>query len=63
MNVTRVSIDADTYYDVRTFLSVAVGALRQERQIYSYKPEEILALYDSMLTNADFIFPADSNAG
>lgn len=62
MNVTRVSIDADTYYDVRTFLSVAIGALRQERQIYSYKHEEILALYDSMLTNADFIFPTDSNA-
>jgi hypothetical protein len=62
MKVTRVSIDADTYYDVRTLLSVAVGALRQERQIYSYKPEEILALYDSMLTNADFIFPADSSA-
>lgn len=62
MKVTRVSIDADTYYAVRTFLSVAVGALEQKREIYSYRPEEILALFDSMLTNADFIFPADSNA-
>ena len=62
MNVKRVSIDADTYYAVRTFLSVAVGALEQKREIYSYRPEEILALFESMLNNADFIFPADSNA-
>lgn len=55
-NNTRVSIDADTYYAVRTFLSVAVGALEQKREIYAYRPDEINALFESMLTNADFIF-------
>ena len=55
-NTTRVSIDADTYYAVRTFLSVAVGALEQKREIYAYRPDEISALFNSMLENADFIY-------
>ena len=55
-NNLRVSIDGDTYYAVRTFLSVAVGALEQKREIYAYRADEINALFESMLTNADFIF-------
>ena len=56
MNVTRVSIDADTYYAVRTFLSVAHTALEQKREIYAYTPEEISEMFNSMLDSADFIF-------
>ena len=52
---TRVTIDADTYYAVRTFLSVAHTALEQKREIYAYRPEEISALFNSMLDSADFI--------
>jgi hypothetical protein len=55
-NTNRVSIDADTYYSVRAFLSVAIGALEQKREIYAYTPEEISALFHSMLDSADFIF-------
>lgn len=55
-NNTRVTIDADTYYAVRTFLSVAHTALEQKREIYAYRPEEISALFNSMLDSADFIF-------
>ena len=55
-NTNRVSIDADTYYSVRAFLSVAIGALEQKREIYAYTPEEISALFNSMLDSADFIF-------
>lgn len=54
-NNTRVTIDADTYYAVRTFLSVAHTALEQKREIYAYRPEEISALFNSMLDSADFI--------
>ena len=55
-NTNRVSIDADTYYAVRTFLSVAHTALEQKREIYAYSPDEISALFHSMLDSADFIF-------
>lgn len=55
-NNTRVTIDADTYYAVRTFLSVAHTALEQKREIYAYRPEEISALFNSMLDSADFVF-------
>ena len=55
-NNTRVTIDADTYYAVRTFLSVAHTALEQKREIYAYRPEEISALFNSRLDSADFIF-------
>ena len=53
---TRVTIDADTYYAVRTFLSVAHTALEQKREIYAYTPDEISVLFNSMLDSADFIF-------
>ena len=53
---TRVTIDADTYYAVRTFLSVAHTALEQKREIYAYTPEEISEMFNSMLDSADFIF-------
>ena len=55
-NPMRVTIDADTYYAVRTFLSVAHTALEQKREIYAYTPDEISLLFHSMLENADFIF-------
>ena len=55
-NKMRVTIDADTYYAVRTFLSVAHSALEQKREIYAYTPDEISVLFHSMLENADFIF-------
>jgi len=55
-NNLRVTIDADTYYAVRTFLSVAHSALEQKREIYAYTPDEISVLFHSMLENADFIF-------
>jgi hypothetical protein len=55
-NNLRVSIDGDTYYAVRTFLSIAHTALEQKREIYTYTPEEISALFHSMLDSADFIF-------
>jgi hypothetical protein len=57
-NPTRVIIDADTYYALRTFLSVAHSALEQKREIYDYTPDEIYALFYSMKHNADFIFPS-----
>jgi hypothetical protein len=60
-NTNRVSIDADTYYSVRTFLSVAHTALEQKREIYAYTPEEISALFHSMLDSADFIFPSEGD--
>jgi hypothetical protein len=60
-NTNRVSIDADTYYSVRAFLSVAIGALEQKREIYAYTPEEISALFHSMLDSADFIFPSEGD--
>jgi hypothetical protein len=53
---TRVTIDADTYYAVRTFLSVAHTALEQKREIYAYTPDEISEMFNSMLDSADFIF-------
>jgi len=55
-NNTRVTIDADTYYAVRTFLSVAHTALEQKREIYAYTPEEISEMFHSMLDSADFVF-------
>jgi hypothetical protein len=55
-NNLRVTIDADTYYAVRTFLSVAHTALEQKREIYAYTPEEISEMFNSMLDSADFIF-------
>lgn len=58
---TRVTIDADTYYAVRTFLSVAHTALEQKREIYAYSPDEISALFHSMLDNADFIFSSEGD--
>ena len=60
-NTNRVSIDADTYYAVRTFLSVAHTALEQKREIYSYTPDEISALFYSMLVSADFIFTSEGD--
>jgi hypothetical protein len=54
-NNTRVTIDADTYYAVRTFLSVAHTALEQKREIYAYTPDEISEMFNSMLDSADFI--------
>jgi hypothetical protein len=60
-NPMRVTIDADTYYAVRTFLSVAHSALEQKREIYAYTPDEISALFHSMLDNADFVFPSEGD--
>ena len=60
-NNTRVTIDADTYYAVRTFLSVAHSALEQKREIYAYTPDEISALFHSMLDSADFVFPSEGD--
>jgi hypothetical protein len=55
-STNRVSIDADTYYSVRAFLSVAHTALEHKREIYAYTPEEVSALFHSMLDSAEFIF-------
>ena len=60
-NQMRVTIDADTYYAVRTFLSVAHSALEQKREVYAYTPDEISALFHSMLDSADFIFPSEGD--
>jgi hypothetical protein len=60
-NPMRVTIDADTYYAVRTFLSVAHSALEQKREIYAYTPDEISALFHSMLDSADFVFPSEGD--
>lgn len=60
-NPMRVTIDADTYYAVRTFLSVAHSALEQKREVYAYTPDEISALFHSMLDSADFIFPSEGD--
>lgn len=60
-NPMRVTIDADTYYAVRTFLSVAHSALEQKREIYAYTPDEISVLFNSMLDSADFIFASEGD--
>lgn len=61
MKAVSVSIDADTYYQVLTFLEIAVRALEQQRQVYVYQPEEVLALHKSMINSAHFIFPESNN--
>lgn len=53
---TNVTIDAETYYAIRTVLITAKMAVSDNRPMYSWKPWEIQDLIDSLNNDAHFIF-------
>jgi hypothetical protein len=53
---TRVTIDADTYYTIRSFLMTAEGAVSEQRRIYVWQPDEITKMIESLNNDASFSF-------
>ena len=53
---TRVTIDAETYYAVRSFLMTAENAVAEQRRIYVWRAEEITEMLKSLNNDASFSF-------
>ena len=53
---TNVTIDAETYYTIRTLLITAKMAVSDNRPMYVWQPWEIQDLIDSLNNDAHFIF-------